>query len=139
MMLYISLKLGLLSFVLLFMSIKIIRFLAIKSGENYKLNQKNLGKLNNFVEESISNPEMNIAYGLKNKFLKKFDNFNESLTKSWEKAMFYGQMPFSALLFLNNLNYVVIAVVGGIDVARGKLNVGTLPTTKCLTLYFSNK
>ena len=97
MMLYISLKLGLLSFVLLFMSIKIIRFLAIKSGENYKLNQKNLGKLNNFVEESISNPEMNIAYGLKNKFLKKFDNFNESLTKSWEKAMFYGQMPFSAL------------------------------------------
>lgn len=135
MMLYISLKLGLLSFVLLFMSIKIIRFLAIKSGENYKLNQKNLGKLNNFVEESISNPEMNIAYGLKNKFLKKFDNFNESLTKSWEKAMFYGQMPFSALLFLNNLNYVVIAVVGGIDVARGKLNVGAL---QAFILYEKN-
>ena len=56
--------------------------------------------------------------------LKEFDEFNDALFESSRKAQFLSGIMMPLMQAVGNLNYVIIAILGGIRVANGQLSLG---------------
>ncbi len=82
------------------------------------------GKLNAQVEETFTGHELIKAFGRRAQVEAKFDAQNEALYESSWKAQFISGIIMPTIMFLGNLNYVAVAVVGGLRVASGQLSLG---------------
>lgn len=82
------------------------------------------GKLNAQVEETFTGHEIVTAFGRGPEVQEVFDKQNEELYASSWKAQFISGMIMPTIMFLGNLNYVIVAVVGGLRVATGQLSLG---------------
>ncbi len=63
-------------------------------------------------------------FGRRDEVQERFDERNETLYAASWKAQFISGIIMPAIMFLGNLNYVAIAVVGGLRVASGSLSLG---------------
>ncbi|MFZ2510932.1 MAG: ABC transporter ATP-binding protein [Gordonia sp. (in: high G+C Gram-positive bacteria)] len=82
------------------------------------------GKLNAQVEETFTGHELITAFGRRAEVEAVFDAQNETLYESSWKAQFISGIIMPTIMFLGNLNYVAVAVVGGLRVASGQLSLG---------------
>ena len=82
------------------------------------------GKLNAQVEETFTGHELITAFGRRAEVEAKFNAQNEALYESSWKAQFISGIIMPTIMFLGNLNYVAVAVVGGLRVASGQLSLG---------------
>ncbi|MCI0502390.1 MAG: ABC transporter ATP-binding protein/permease [Fusobacteria bacterium] len=126
MMLSISPWLTLITFLTLPISVLIAGMIAKKSQKEFKANQLELGNMNSHVEEMYAGQSIIQAYNQEDVSISKFDKINKRLyTASW-KSQFVSSIIMPLLMFVGNLGYVAIAVIGGLLTNNGMLTVGSI-------------
>ncbi|MFE5509100.1 ABC transporter ATP-binding protein [Streptomyces sp. NPDC056529] len=82
------------------------------------------GRLGGHVEEMVTGHTEVVAFGRREEAVRRFDELGEELYRASFRAQFVSGFIQPALTFVGNLNYVAVAVVGGLRVASGTLTVG---------------
>ncbi|WGY04749.1 ABC transporter ATP-binding protein [Nocardioides sp. QY071] len=97
----------------------------MKRSQSQFINQwRQTGRLNAQVEESISGHALVTVFGRRSAVEDEFDSANEELYQSSYRAQFISGLVMPLMMLVGNLNYVVIAVVGGLRVTSGALSLG---------------
>ena len=82
------------------------------------------GQLNGHIEEMYTGHTLVRAFGRQEESARAFAEYNEQLyAASWRAQSLSGLMQ-PAMMFIGNLNYVLVAVIGGLRVASGSLSIG---------------
>src|SRR6185369_13334849 len=84
------------------------------------------GSLNAQVEESFTGHALVRAFGREHDIRARFDEKNEDLHEASFWAQFISGVVQPVMMFLGNLNYVIIAVVGGLRVVSGQMSIGDI-------------
>ncbi len=100
----------------------LIRF----SQKFFKGQQKSLGELNGYIEETYNGHEVIKAFGREETARKRFAQLNDTLCDYAWKAQFCSGVMMPVIIFITNLGYVVVAVAGGYMITAGKLLVGDI-------------
>ncbi len=85
---------------------------------------KSTGKLNAHIEEMYTGHALVKVFGRQRESAEVFAEQNDALYKAGFKAQFISGIMQPAMMFVGNLNYVLVAVVGGLRVASGNLSIG---------------
>jgi len=126
MMLTISPVMTLIAVVTLPFSAVITSIIAKKSQKYFADQQKTLGELNGHVEEMYAGHKIVKAFGREDDSIKEFNDINERLYHAGWKAQFMSGVIFPALNFVNNIGYILVCVVGGLMVAKQKIEIGDI-------------
>ena len=124
MMFWISPLLAAVSLVTVPMSIVVTFFIARRSQVQFKAQWARTGALNGHVEEMHTGHALVQVFGRSQAAIEQFDAQNDPLYEASFRAQFLSGVIQPAMQFLANLNYVVIAVLGGYRVASGALSLG---------------
>ncbi|MCC6495350.1 MAG: ABC transporter ATP-binding protein [Propionibacteriaceae bacterium] len=87
---------------------------------------KSTGELNSQIEEAYTGHDLVKVFGRQREVMATFRAKNEELYASAFGAQFISGIIMPVMFFVGNLNYVVIAVVGGLQVASGQLGLGSV-------------
>jgi ATP-binding cassette, subfamily B, multidrug efflux pump len=82
------------------------------------------GQLNGHIEEMFTGHALVKVFGRQKEASQTFAQHNEALYASSFRAQFISGLIQPALFFLGNVNYVLVAVVGGLRVASGAMSLG---------------
>ncbi|MEQ6900647.1 ABC transporter ATP-binding protein [Nocardioides sp. YIM 152588] len=82
------------------------------------------GRINAHVEESISGHALVSVFGRRAEVEREFAEQNEGLYESSWRAQFVSGLIMPLMMLVGNINYVLIAVVGGLRVTSGALSIG---------------
>ncbi|PWD43775.1 multidrug ABC transporter ATP-binding protein [Gordonia paraffinivorans] len=124
MMLWISPLLALIAIATVPLAVVATALIAKRSKPHFAAQWASTGALNAQVEEAFTGHELVTAFGRQREIEATFDERNEKLYQSSWRAQFISGVIMPAIMFLGNLNYVAIAVVGGLRVASGSLSLG---------------
>lgn len=124
MMFSISPLLTFIVFITLPTGIFIIRPIIKRSQKFFSAQQSELGALNGHIEEMYSGHTIVKAYGHEPDAIATFKTINDALYHSGWKAQFMSGLIMPLMNLVNNLGYVVIAVVGGILAINNRLSIG---------------
>ena len=124
MMLYISPLLALISLLTVPLSFVVTMLVVKRSQRQFAAQWSWTGTLNGHVEEMFSGHEIVKMYGHQARAVTEFDDSNDRMYAASFKAQFISGIIQPAMLFIANLNYVAIAVVGGMQVATGAMSLG---------------
>jgi len=126
MMLTISPLMTLIALFTLPASMAITAFIAKNSQKFFADQQKCLGELNGHVEEMYSGHKIVRVFGHEEDSINRFKQINTNLYGVGWKAQFISGILFPALNFVNNIGYVAVCVVGGLLVAKKKIEIGDI-------------
>lgn len=103
-----------------------LKWITKRTGVLFKEQQKNLGEMNGFIEETISGQKVVKVFSQEEKVIAEFREKNEKLRDSgfWAQA-FSGFIP-KLMNVLNNASFAVIAGVGGLLALKGMITVGVI-------------
>jgi len=124
MMFTISWQLSLVALVSLPLMAVIFGIIGPKSQKAFGIQWRKVGRLNARVEESFSGHALVKVFGREQDALTKFKVENQELFEASFKAQFLSGMMMPAMMFVGNLTYVGIAVLGGLMVAGGQVRLG---------------
>ena len=124
MMFSISWQLAIVALVALPLMAVIFGIIGPKSQKAFATQWRKVGRLNARVEESFSGHALVRVYGREQDSREKFEQENEELYQAAFKAQFLSGLMMPAMMFIGNLSYVGIAVLGGLMVASGQLRLG---------------
>jgi ATP-binding cassette subfamily B multidrug efflux pump len=82
------------------------------------------GELNGHIEEMYTGHSLVKVFGRRQEAEERFREHNEALFQSSFRAQFVSGLIQPAMMFIGNINYVAIAVVGALFVATGRLSIG---------------
>ena len=126
MMLTISPILTLISIIVIPLS-GILMMMVVKRSQKYFIGQqKKLGELNGHIEEMYTGHNVVKAFGHEKKAIDEFDEVNEGLYNVGWRAQFLSGLVMPIINFIGNLGYVLVAVVGGVLVTKGRITVGDI-------------
>ncbi|MFJ6798765.1 ABC transporter ATP-binding protein [Streptomyces sp. NPDC091268] len=124
MMFWISPLLALVALVSVPVSIFVAAKIGKKSQPQFVAQWKSTGALNAHVEEMYSGHTLVKVFGRQKESAALFAEQNEALFRASFKAQLVSGVMQPVMLFISNINYVLIAVVGGLRVASGTLSIG---------------
>ncbi|GGC52850.1 ABC transporter ATP-binding protein [Hoyosella rhizosphaerae] len=124
MMLWISPLLALIALLTVPLSLLVTAIIVKRAQPHYAGQWRHTGLLNAHVEETHTGHELVLAYGRERDVQNTFDERNGKLQTSAFKAQFLSGMVMPVIMFLGNINYVLVAVVGGMRVASGNMSLG---------------
>jgi ATP-binding cassette subfamily B multidrug efflux pump len=124
MMFSISWQLALVALVSLPLMAVIFGIIGPKSQKAFGIQWRKMGLLNARVEESFSGHSLVKVFGREKDAHEKFMAENEELYRASFKAQFLSGMIMPGMMFIGNLSFVGIAVLGGLMVASGQLRLG---------------
>jgi ATP-binding cassette subfamily B multidrug efflux pump len=124
MMLTISWLLTLVVVLTLPLSMIIVAAVAKRSQAFFVRQQKALGELNGHVAEMYSGHTIVTAFGHEERSVAKFTDLNDKYYDGAWRAQFATGIMFPIMMFVGNLGYVAVAVIGGILVTRGSIALG---------------
>lgn len=99
---------------------------ATRSQKHFAGQQKALGELNGHVEEMFTGHKVVKAFGNEQKSIAKFDEINEELYQSGWKAQFISGIIMPLMMFVGNIGYVLVSVVGGLLVTKRAIEIGDI-------------
>jgi ATP-binding cassette, subfamily B, multidrug efflux pump len=123
-MLTISPILAVISILSVPLSVFITILIARRSQKRFTAQWASTGALNAHVEEMHTGHAIAKVFGRQKEAIEKFDRENEVLYEASYQAQFISGTIQPALTFVSNLNYVAIAVIGGLRVASGQMTLG---------------
>jgi ATP-binding cassette subfamily B protein len=88
--------------------------------------QKNLGKLNSLIEETVTGEKVIKIYCQEDRMIEKFKKDNQNLKESAIKAQIFARVMGPTMNLVNNLRFAVIATVGAWLVIKGEATVGVI-------------
>ena len=100
----------------LFVTLTIVR----RSQQQFVAQWSSTGALNGHVEEMHTGHSIVKVFGRQREAIERFDEENERLYNASYRAQFISGIIQPAMTFISNLNYVAIAVIGGLRVAAGQ-------------------
>jgi len=105
-------------------SLYTVKLIAGKSKTRFVAQWAHTGALNAQVEEAFTGHALVKVFGRTADVEKSFQQKNEQLFEASFGAQFISGIIQPAMMFFGNLNYVVIAVVGGLQVTSGAMTIG---------------
>nr|WP_233275997.1 ABC transporter ATP-binding protein [Isoptericola variabilis] len=124
MMFWISWVLALVALVTVPLSILVTVQIAKRSQPQFVAQWAATGRLNAHVEEMFTGHALVKVYGRQRDAAERFAQENDALYDSTSRAQFISGTIQPSMGFLANLNYVLVAVIGGLRVASGQLSIG---------------
>ncbi|MRS12269.1 MAG: ABC transporter ATP-binding protein [Actinobacteria bacterium] len=124
MMFWISPLLAGISLLVIPLSVVVTMLIARRSQKQFAAQWETTGKLNGHVEEMFTGHSIVKVFGRQAEAVEVFDAESERLYQASFRAQFISGTIHPSLSFLNNLNYVGVAVIGGLKVASGTLSLG---------------
>jgi ATP-binding cassette subfamily B protein len=124
MMLTISVVLTIVVVLTLPLSLALVRAIVKRSQKHFVQQQKALGELNGHVVEMYSGHTIVTAFGHERRAVEKFDALNAKYYEAGWRAQFATGMMMPVMMFVGNLGYVFVAVIGGVLVTRRAIAIG---------------
>ncbi len=124
MMFVISPILALVAVVSLPLSSIIIRFIASRAGVRFAAQWGNTGRLNSLVEETLTGHAIVKTFGREKEVETEFRQTNKELFEASYSAQSTSSSIQPAMVLVGNLNFVAIAVIGGLRVASHAMSIG---------------
>ncbi|WP_125545980.1 ABC transporter ATP-binding protein [Levilactobacillus lindianensis] len=119
------------------LSLVVVMIVAPKSQRFFAGQQKNLGLLNNTVEETYAGHTVVKTFNREQATQEQFEEHNKKYYQSAWKAQFVSSLIFPLMNFVKNLDYLAVAVIGGIQVAHGQVSLGNVQAFLQYTNQFS--
>lgn len=126
MMLSISPLMTLIALVILPISVALIGIVMKKSQKYFRSQQEHLGTINGQVEENYSGHLVIKAYNKEDDVIDEFNATNKKLYESAWKSQFISGMMHPIMMFVGNLGYAGVALVGGILAINGRITIGDI-------------
>ena len=103
-----------------------VKFIAGKSKKRFIAQWGHTGSLNAIVEETFAGHALVKVFGQQQATEDRFEETNQKLFEASFGAQFISGIIQPAMMLVSNLNYVAIAVIGGLRVASGNLSIGDI-------------
>lgn len=103
-----------------------IRYSGRHSKKYYNRQQKSLGALDGYIEETVTGQKVVKVFNHEAENLKAFREKNEALRKAGTGAQSYAATMVPAVVSISYVNYALVAVLGGIMAMQGLTDVGSL-------------
>lgn len=126
MMLSINVWMTLAALLILPVSMMIIGKVMKHSQKYFRDQQKFLGEVNGQIEEIYSGHNVVKAFNKEDDVVREFEETNEKLYTSAWRSQFFSGMMMPIMQFVGNLGYVMVALLGGFMVIKGKVEVGDI-------------
>ena len=126
MMFVVSPLLALIALITIPVSVLVTAVIGKRSQKLFVKQWKSTGELNAHIEEAFTGHSLVKVFGRRREVEATFAERNQLLFGSSFGAQFISGIIMPAMFFIGNLNYVVIAVVGGLQVASGTMNLGSV-------------
>ncbi|WP_275956156.1 ABC transporter ATP-binding protein [Nonomuraea sediminis] len=123
-MFWISPILALIALVSVPLSVYVTAAIGKRSQPQFIKQWSSTGKLNGHIEEMYGGHTLVKVFGRQKEAAETFDKHNDALFASSFRAQFISGMIQPAMMFIGNLNYALVAVVGGFKVASGSISLG---------------
>jgi len=124
MMLVVSPLLALIALVTIPVAIVVTTVIGKRSQKQFVLQWKNTGELNGQIEEAFTGQSLVKVFGRQREVEAAFEEKNSGVFGASFAAQFISGLIMPAMFFIGNLNYVLIAVAGGLRVASGAMSLG---------------
>ena len=124
MMFLISPLLAAIALVTIPLSFVVTKAIARRSQGKFVAQWRHTGRLNGHIEESFSGHELVKVFGRQRDVEQAFAEHNDALYEASFGAQFVSGLIMPSMMFLGNLTYVAVAVVGGLRVASGSMSLG---------------
>ncbi|MFB4279781.1 ABC transporter ATP-binding protein [Nonomuraea sp. MTCD27] len=124
MMFWISPILALIALVTVPVSVYVTAVVGKRSQPQFIKQWSSTGKLNGHIEEMYGGHTLVKVFGRQKEAAETFTEHNQALFTSSFRAQFISGLIQPAMMFIGNLNYVLVAVVGGLRVASGSISLG---------------
>ncbi len=109
---------------LIFM-LTISKKIAGRSGKYFMRQQKQIGKVNGYIEEMINGQKVVKVFCHEEKSKEDFDKINDELFDAMNNAHKFANILMPTLVALGNIQYALVAIVGGILAVNGIGNITT--------------
>lgn len=126
MMFSINWVMTLVALLILPLSMMVVALIVRQSQKHFKRQQDYLGHVNGHVEEMYGGHVVMKAFNGEEKSIQVFDGFNDTLYDSAWKSQFLSGLMMPIMMFIGNLGYVAVAVLGGWLTIRGSITVGDI-------------
>lgn len=123
-MFWISPLLALVALVAVPLSVLVTQRIAKRSQKQFIAQWTHTGALNGQIEEAYTGHELVKVFGRQREVEAAFHAKNEELFRASFGAQFISGIIMPSMMFIGNLSYVAIAVVGGLRVASGAMSLG---------------
>ena len=107
-------------------SLGLISVVVKKSQRYFKSQQEYLGHVNGQVEEVYSGHNIVKAFNSEEREINKFNDLNDTLYKSAWKSQFLSGLMQPIMMFVGNLGYVLVSIIGGFLAIKGSIEVGDI-------------
>jgi ATP-binding cassette subfamily B protein len=124
MMFYVSWVLALVALVTIPIALGVTMLIGSRSQKLFAKTWKATGELNAQVEEAYTGHDLVTVFGRRREVEARFRAKNAELFDAVFGAQFISGIIMPVMFFVGNLNYVVVAVVGGLMVTMGSMTVG---------------
>jgi ATP-binding cassette subfamily B protein len=101
-----------------------MKLITARSKKRFIAQWRFTGTLNAQIEEAFTGHNLVRAFGQQDEVQRRFDKENEDLYEASFGAQFISGCIQPAMMFLGNLNFLAIAVIGGLRVSAGTLSIG---------------
>lgn len=134
-----SIPLTIFVIVFIFLMLNITGRVAGKSGKYFVKQQETLGKVNGYIEEMINGQKVIKVFTYEEEAKAHFDEINDELCKNMTTANKFANILMPMLNNLGNLEYVLVAIIGGAIAIKGNgaLTIGSIATFLQLTQSFN--
>ena len=126
MMLSISVTMTIVSFIILPISILVVKKIVGKSQKYFKRQQEYLGHVNGQVEEIYGGHTIVKAFNGEEAAIENFTKANQELYNSGWKSQFLSGLMHPLMNFIGNVGYVAVSVLGGYLAIQGRITVGNI-------------
>lgn len=125
-MLFLSVPLSLVAFVVVPVSVVVVGRIMRFAQKYFREQQSTLGALNSKIEEDYSGQIIVKSNSYEKAALDDFTYTNEKLTKVARRAQIFSSLSFPVTHIFTNLGYVAVCVLGGTFVVQGQINIGNI-------------
>ncbi len=126
MMLTISPQMTLIAICVLPVSIILIGLVMKRSQQYFARQQQALGDVNGHIEEMYGGHNVVKAFNGEEASVKQFNEFNDSLYESAWKSQFFSGLMQPITMFIGNVGYVAVCLLGGVLAGGGNITIGDI-------------
>ena len=138
-MIYTSVPLTVMILFFVAIMLKVAKKVGGNSAKYFIRQQKSIGKINGYIEEMVNGQKVVKVFNHEEEAKEKFDELNEQLCDDATRANRYANILMPILANIGNLQYVMVAFVGGVLALSGAsvISVGQIASFMLLSKNFS--
>lgn len=106
------------------LSVVLMRFVTARTRKRFKAAQDLAGEQNSYIDDIISNNALVKAYNHEGVAYDHFSKLNQRMLVEYQKSRFLTGLIIPLNVVLNNVGYIVLALVGGIMIVQNHIDIG---------------